>query len=375
MAISLLQPSPFSLPVGVILLTLLGLLLLAMALGGLLALRLRSAPMPPPSPWEDILNILPLPAALVRRDGRPVVANAEAAAWFEPNSPSQLNAHLSTLVRRVVSGHQAETAQVTLSEGPATVRAVPLPDNRSPVLRALRSGPAVLLVGQPGGGQAGLHLTRLVAHELRTPLTAIVGHADVLESCSPADEALWRRSRDFIAAETKRLARLVEDLLTLSRLDASPPLTRSINLRGVAESALALLYDRAEATGLTLTLDTPANLPRVCADPDRIQQALVNLVDNAVKYTPPDGTVTLKLVPEGGYIRAEVSDTGIGIAPEDLPHLFEPLYRAENARSLPGAGLGLTIVRAILEQHGSSIFVQSRPEKGATFIFRLPVAR
>ena len=288
---------------------------------------------------------------------------------------------LVTLTRRVVASRESETIQVTLGEGqsPLRVRASPLPgDGHHPAgsSSSARTSPlAVLLMGQPGGTDAGLNLTRLVAHELRTPLTAIVGHAEILESCGPADEALWRRSRDFIAAETQRLARLVDDLLALSRLEASPPLMRTVNLRAVVEGALSSLFDRAETAGLTLTLDAPSSLPRVRADPDRLAQALVNLLDNAVKYTPAGGTVTVRLASEGGYVCVEISDTGPGIAPDDLPHLFEPLYRAENVRGLPGIGLGLTIVRAVLDQQGAPVSVRSAPGKGTTFTFRLPVAR
>ncbi len=366
--IGLLQSPDFSLPVWGILLALVGLGLLAMALGGWLALRLRP-PTPPARPVFplDMLKILPLPAALVKPDGRLVAVNPEATPWLENHSPSPaLTPPLTTLARRVAANGQVETIRISLAEGRSAVQVWAVP---------LAEVDRVLLVGQLGDNQAGFNLTRLVAHELRTPLTAIVGHAEILESCAPADETLWRRSRDFIAAEAKRLARLVEDLLALSRLEASPPLLRPTNLRSVAESALSALFDRAETAGLTLTLDSPPTMSRVQADADRLQQALVNLLDNAIKYTPSGGQVTLHLTSEGGYIRVAVSDTGPGIPPDDLPHLFEPLYRADSARRLPGAGLGLTIVRAIIEQHGASISVHSTLGQGTIFMFRLPVAR
>jgi len=233
----------------------------------------------------------------------------------------------------------------------------------------------VLLLTLPSEVSSGLNITRLVAHELRTPLTAIVGHAEILESCNPTDEALWRRSNKFIATETQRLARLVDDLLALSRLEAAPPLMQTVNLRSVVEGALSSMYDRAEAAGLTLILDAPSSLPRVRADSHRLEQALVNLLDNAIKYTSGEGTITVRTISEGGYVRVEVCDTGPGIALDDLPHLFEPLYRAESARHLPGTGLGLTIVHTILDQHGAPISVRSQPGQGATFTFRLAVAQ
>ena len=384
-----IQSPSASIPLGTVVLVLIVSLALAMILGGWWAWRLSSrAPRKPAGPSSplraplaspalaDVLNALPFPAALVSPDGHPRVVNDQAASsWLTAPSPPRLSPPLVTLAQRVAAGGAVETAPVTLGDGQPSlrVRAVPLLGRGHPYAGTMRDG--VLLVGQPGGGEAGLNLTRLVAHELRTPLTAIVGHAEILESCSPADEALWRRSRDFIAAETQRLARLVDDLLALSRLEAAPPLLRAVNVRAVAESALSRLFDRAEAAGLHLTLDAPPSLPRVRADVDRLEQALVNLLDNAIKYTPGGGTVTARLASEGGYVRVEVSDTGPGISPDDLPHLFEPLYRAESARHLPGTGLGLTIVRAILDQHDAPVSVRSTPGQGTAFTFRLPVAR
>ncbi len=401
-ALLLVQPVPVSIPLGAAILTLVGVLLLAMILGGLLILRL-SAPGRPSArgakpehadrraiPVESylrqnvILNALPFPAALVSPDGRPLAVNAEAAPWLEGGSPPRLASPLRTLAQRVADSREAEVVQVTLGAGqpPIRVHASPLlrsSHRRGEAGEALRPADTkvhgMLLMALSGVSGPSLDLTRLVAHELRTPLTAIMGHAEILESCDLADEALWRRSRDFIATEAQRLARLVDDLLSLSRLEASPPLLRTVNLRAVVESAMGRLFDRSEAADLTLTLDTPSSLARVRADPDRLEQALVNLLDNAIKYTPAGGTVTALLISEGGYVRVDISDTGPGISPDDLPHLFEPLYRAENARGLPGTGLGLTIVRTILEQHGTSISVSSTPGQGTTFTFRLPVAR
>jgi signal transduction histidine kinase len=385
----LIQSPSASIPLGIVVLILIGGLAAAMILGAWVAWRLAaraprkpaSPPIPPPAllaapSLADVLNALPFPAALVSLDGYPRVVNDQAAtAWLVASSPPRLSAPLVTLAQRVAADGAAETVSVAIGpEGEqltTRVRAVPLLGRRHPYAGTARDG--VLLVGQIGS-EAGLNLTRVVAHELRTPLTAIVGHAEILESCSPADEALWRRSRDFIAAETQRLARLVDDLLALSRLEAAP-LLRTVNVRAVAESALSRLFDRAEAAGLELTLDAPPSLPRVRADADRLEQALTNLLDNAVKYTPGGGTVAVRLISEGGYVRVEVNDTGPGISPDDLPHLFEPLYRAESARHLPGTGLGLTIVRAILDQHDAPVSVHSAPGQGTTFTFRLPVAR
>jgi signal transduction histidine kinase len=368
------QPPHASVPVGVVILALVGLLLMAMVVGGLLALWLRPSPAQASSPWlDDVLNALPFPVAIVNPDGSPVAVNAEAASWLEQHSPARLAPPLGNLARRIAASQKTETIQITLGEGQPSlnVQASPLMSGDRDPVHTLHG---VLLMAPPGRADS-LNLTRLVAHELRTPLTAIVGHAEILASCSPADEALWQRSRSFIAAETQRLARLVDDLLALSRLEASPPLIQTVNLRAVIETAMSSMFDRAEIASLTLTLDAPPSLPRIRADSHRLEQALVNLLDNAIKYTPKGGTVTVRLISEGGYVRVEVSDTGAGIPADDLPHLFEPLYRAESVRHLPGTGLGLSIVRTILDQHGAPISVRSRPGQGAMFTFRLPVAQ
>jgi signal transduction histidine kinase len=233
----LIQSPSASIPLGIVVLILIGGLAAAMILGAWVAWRLAaraprkpaSPPIPPPAllaapSLADVLNALPFPAALVSLDGYPRVVNDQAAtAWLVASSPPRLSAPLVTLAQRVAADGAAETVSVAIGpEGEqltTRVRAVPLLGRRHPYAGTARDG--VLLVGQIGS-EAGLNLTRVVAHELRTPLTAIVGHAEILESCSPADEALWRRSRDFIAAETQRLARLVDDLLALSRLEAAP---------------------------------------------------------------------------------------------------------------------------------------------------------
>jgi len=215
-----------------------------------------------------------------------------------------------------------------------------------------------------------------VSHELRTPLTAIMGHVDILGSCSIEEEALWRRSQRFIAGEVERLARLVDDLLSLSRLETTPSQMRPVNVRAIAEEAISTLWEAAERAQVTLLLQASPGLPRVLADPDRLQQVFINLLDNAIKYSSGGATATIRLYHEGKAVRVEVIDTGPGIAPEDLPHIFEPMYRGSTAaiRATLGTGLGLTIVKTILEQHGATISVESVRGEGTTFSFRLPCA-
>jgi two-component system phosphate regulon sensor histidine kinase PhoR len=182
-----------------------------------------------------------------------------------------------------------------------------------------------------------------------------MGHVEILNNCQIEEETLWRRSLGFVASETERLARLVEDLLSLSRLDRAPLHLQSVNLRLAAEEAISALFEAAERNNVSLILKTPAELPRVRAD--------------------SGSTVTVQLEANGGLGHVQVSDTGPGISTEDLPHLFEPFYRRERtAPGTSGIGLGLTIVHSILNQHNAPIRVHSLPGQGTTFAFSLPLA-
>jgi two-component system phosphate regulon sensor histidine kinase PhoR len=202
-----------------------------------------------------------------------------------------------------------------------------------------------------------------------------MGHVEILNSCGIDEESLWRRSLGFVSSETERLARLIEDLLSLSRLDRISLHLRPVNLHVAAEEAISALFDSAERNNVTPVIQAPTELPRVLADPDRIRQVFLNLLDNAIKYAP-GSTITVRLMPEAERVRVEVNDTGPGIQHEDLQYVFEPFWRGEQvASSSRGTGLGLTIIRAILDQHQAPISVQSEFGRGTTFSFSLPLAR
>jgi signal transduction histidine kinase len=330
------------------------------------------------SPWlPDLLNSLPMAALVADQDGWVAAHNAEATRLLGLSGRDLgLPLALHTLVRRALASGVSETTEI------------PAPDD---ALRRLRvtvtalgaAGPArnaLVLVSDPIESRqremSYLRLISTVSHELRTPLTAIVGHVDILGSCGIEEEALWRRSQRFISGEVKRLARLVDDLLSLSRLETSPSQMRPVKVRAIAEEAISALWEAAERVQVTLLLQAPPGLPRVLADPDRLQQVFINLLDNAIKYSSGGATATIRLYHESNVVRVEVADTGSGIATDDLPHIFQPMYRGSTAaiRASLGTGLGLTIVRTILEQHGATISVESAPGEGTTFTFRLPCA-
>jgi two-component system, OmpR family, sensor kinase len=213
------------------------------------------------------------------------------------------------------------------------------------------------------------------SHELRTPLTSIHGYAQVLEEWALRDPQIGPESVAAIKRESERMKELVENLLELARGDEGMKLhLKDDNLTEVVEEAAESA--RAAWNGkVHIERPTPKQgVQRVRAlfDRDRLRQALSILLDNAVKYTSDGGRVTIRIVEEDGSVGVEVSDTGIGIPEDQIPHVFQRFYRAEEARSTEGLGLGLSIARQIAEDHGGSIEVRSKPREGSTFILRIP---
>lgn len=211
------------------------------------------------------------------------------------------------------------------------------------------------------------------SHELRAPLTAIQGNLELLNRHHEMPEAEREEALVEITRETDRLTRLVADLLALARADAGIPLRhRPLDLDALVLDAFRAA--RQLGRGQTLVLD-PFEPVQVIGDEDRLKQLLLILLDNALKYTPQEGKVTLGLRQRGQFVEVLVRDTGVGIPREDLPHVFERFYRADPARSRDpgGTGLGLAIARWIVEQHGGDITIDSQPGKGTLFTVRLPL--
>jgi len=215
-----------------------------------------------------------------------------------------------------------------------------------------------------------------VSHELRTPLTAIKGSLEgLMDGVLPATPETYQQ----IHREASRLQRLVEDLQELSRVEARAyelhP--RRLSPRALLEQAASRLRYQFSEKGVSLEVRTPERLPDVWADEDRIQQVLTNLLGNALRYTPAGGAVTLEAQPARGEVRFQVRDTGVGISPEHLPHLFDRFYRVDKSRSRErgGSGIGLTIAKHLVEAHGGRIWAESAGRgQGSTFVFTLPQA-
>jgi signal transduction histidine kinase len=214
-----------------------------------------------------------------------------------------------------------------------------------------------------------------VSHELKTPISALRAH---LENLLDGVEQAQPETLQVMLAQSERLGRLVDQLLELSRLESGDlPLDRAeVPLRPLVSRVLSEVDVTRSRRDVELAQDVPEDLPPVYADPERIYQVLFNLLDNAVRFTPPGGRVRVTAARHDGAVDVTVADTGPGIAAEHLPRVFERFYRVDTARSRDegGTGIGLAIARSVVEAHGGRIWAESEPGKGSTFTFELPVA-
>lgn len=214
-----------------------------------------------------------------------------------------------------------------------------------------------------------------VSHDLRSPLSIIEGYIDLLKEVGP----LNAQQLEFVASikvATQRMTRLVTDLLDLGKIEAGLGMEmRSCDLANIINQVVIGLREWAGRKGVELRVELPESIPRVWGDATRLGQVLTNLLDNALKYTPGGGRVTIRAMVGYGSVTVCVKDTGIGIDREHLPHVFEKFYRVGRGetRDVAGTGLGLAIAKSIVEVHGGCIWAESEPGVGSTFSFALPV--
>jgi two-component system phosphate regulon sensor histidine kinase PhoR len=210
-----------------------------------------------------------------------------------------------------------------------------------------------------------------VSHELRTPLTAIQGYLETLLSGALEEQENARRFLEIVFRHTERLGRLLNDLMDLSNIELGRVALKlgPTRLDEAVDAVLAIIGPKAKSGNVALRSRMPRDLPPVLADRDRLVQILINLVDNAVKYTPEGGHVTVTVQePADGWVEVDVIDSGIGIPPADLPRITERFYRVDKARSreLGGTGLGLAIVKHLVFAHGGQLKIESEPNRGTT---------
>ena len=215
-----------------------------------------------------------------------------------------------------------------------------------------------------------------VSHELRTPLASVKSVIETLRGGALEDH---ETARDFLTRmdmEVDRLVNLVEELLELSRIESGevPLARRPVQLSEVVASAVERMGPAARHRGLDLKVDVQQGLPPVVGDAARLERVVVSLLDNAIKFTPPEGTVQVSAASNDGRVAITVRDSGAGIDPEDLPRIFERFYKADRSRQGGGTGLGLAIVKHTVEAHGGSVAAESEPGRGSAFTIFVPAS-
>lgn len=290
------------------------------------------------------------------------------------------HASVDRLVTEAIRAKEPRRESIQMSRGPSEdreleVSAVPLGENSAEMDGAVVLFRDVTKMRQIE--EIRRDFVANVSHELRTPLSIFRGYLETLldDPHQPPGELL--RILGIMERHSDRLNALVEDVLSLARLE-SPGTELDLSEVDLAELLHSIMRDwekRFEAKGLKSHLNFPGNLPHLQADENRLQEVIYNLLDNAVKYSQPGGTVSLRAAVNSDGVRISVADQGIGIPENDLPRIFERFYRADKARSreLGGTGLGLSIVKHIVQLHGGTVEAQSEPGKGTTIGVNLPV--
>jgi two-component system, OmpR family, phosphate regulon sensor histidine kinase PhoR len=215
-----------------------------------------------------------------------------------------------------------------------------------------------------------------VSHELRTPLTAIKGYVEALRDGGLQDSVQAEQFLQVIQRHSERMDKIVSDLLLLSEMESADRILQieAVHIPELIGAAMETLRPLAEGKKQSLKVEPLEGLPTLRADGQKLHQVMINLLNNAISYTPEGGSITVEARPVSEGVEVSVIDNGIGIPPADLPRIFERFYRVDKGRSreLGGTGLGLSIVKHIVEAHGGQVRVESKPGKGSRFTFFLP---
>jgi len=219
-------------------------------------------------------------------------------------------------------------------------------------------------------------LVSMVAHELRSPLTSISGFSELLldETVTPDQQVEYA---EIILKESNRLSELINKFLDISKIEAGKSQVRKmqVHIKDIVEKVLDINLHQSEKKEIAVSLKISSNLPKVLGDYEMLEQVFLNLFGNAIKYSPPNTSVEVRLKEKKNEVHVEVEDTGYGISEESLPRIFDKFYRAtdhEEIREISGTGLGLSLVKEIIELHGGRVIVKSELGKGSTFGFILP---
>lgn len=277
---------------------------------------------------------------------------------------------LDTLLKKCLSSGSRQEGAVEVSPGRRNfgVTVSPLPDK-----------PGAVIVIRDLSEIKRLERVRRdfvanVSHELRTPLASLKLLAETLKGGASDDPAVAADFLGRIEVETDKLTQMVRELGELSRIESGEAALqkKSLDIGPFIERVVERLRPQADRAKLALVVEAAPNLKSVPADADRIEQVLVNLIHNAIKFTPPDGKIVVTAAATSKGVEISVKDTGVGISPDDLPRIFERFYKADKARSGGGTGLGLAIAKHIVQAHGGDLRAESAPGEGAKFTFTLP---
>ena len=330
---------------------------------------------------EAILDSLADAVLAADATGEIILANPAGSALLEIASQP-----LHEAIRRTLALGEPQTTEITAQARIVELLTTSLRDEKGHVSGAVAVGHDVTAYRQLD--RLRTNFVSDVSHELRTPLTAIKGFVETLRDGAADDPTVRDHFLHTVAAETERLIRLTNDLLLLTRADAGRLDLRlaPTDLAASARRAVAQLKGCAHGKQITVEVEVeveveaepPNATTSVLADADRIHQVLVNLLDNAVKFTSAGGRVSISFGRAGEQVSCTVADTGPGIPSDEMPHLFERFYRGDRARARAegesGAGLGLAIAKAIVEAHTGRLWVESEPGQGTSITFTLPPA-
>lgn len=340
---------------------------------------------PPPDFMKDLVHSLTEGVVAVDEQKRILMANPAVSNLFNQPGAQIVGKPLWEVVRHrelgdlldlVFQTGQPEKKELVFGAGPeqiCEVRLAPIKSGEE-VKQVVATFYDVTALRRLEQGRR--EFVANVSHELKTPLTALSAALETLLDGALSDPD---HARDFLITaqeQTKRLQRLIEDLLTLSRLDRPPTHQSdgSCSVQDVCRRVAKALTPLAEKARITLSLDLPADLPRAGVTEDEMTQILVNLLDNAIKFNSDPGRVDVRARPEGARVVIEVKDTGVGIPEKDRSRVFERFYRVDKSRGEDqgGTGLGLAIVKHIVENRGGTVAVTSRTGEGSVFSVRLP---
>ncbi|MCB9139864.1 MAG: HAMP domain-containing protein [Caldilineaceae bacterium] len=329
-----------------------------------------------------VMHVMADGVLILTRKGKVRMINPAAAALLHTNEST---AEGRSFIQVVRDHRIAEVWQRCQERGEQEVAALELGPDRflriivTPFLRGADRGYVVIL--QDLTRMRRLQTVRQdfvsnVSHELRTPLASLRALADTLRDGALDDPPAAIRFLDRMDVEVDSLTQLVEELFELVRIESGqvPLHLRRASVGSVAGGGAERLRAQADRKELKLTVAISEGLPDILVDPDRVQQVITNLVHNAVKFTPPKGSISVSAQRHTDeFIVVSVSDTGIGIPPDDLPRIFERFYKIDRARTSGGTGLGLAIAKHIVQSHGGAIWAESMPERGSIFYLTLPI--